>query len=194
MAKKPFVFHGPTPRIIFHNYTYVSGVFRPFWFCDNILYAFSIPSGTTSYFILLEFFSRTSSTYPIVGVAGYCFNWLHSDTHNQLDFLDQWSASRRDLYLTTLTRDKLQCPLQDSTPKPSKRAAADPRLWPHGHQDRPAWLYEPNYNTVNCKLWTYRYIQLFTSGELFYRCFKLDHWFPITCENELTNWTTFIFL
>jgi hypothetical protein len=52
--------------------------------------------------------------------------------------LDEWSARRRDLYLTrtTLTTDKHTCPRWDSNPNPSRRSAADRRLRPLGHWDR----------------------------------------------------------
>ena len=56
--------------------------------------------------------------------------------------LDEWSASRRDLYLTTHNTHNIHAPGGDSkTHNPSKRAAAVLRLWPRGHRDRPvAWL------------------------------------------------------
>jgi hypothetical protein len=52
--------------------------------------------------------------------------------------LDEWSARRRDLYLTTqtLSRDKHPCPAGIRTHDPSKRSAADPRLRPRDHWDR----------------------------------------------------------
>ena len=51
--------------------------------------------------------------------------------------LDEWSARRRDLYLTTLnTHNKHPCPGGIRTHDLSKRSAADPRLRPHDHWDR----------------------------------------------------------
>jgi hypothetical protein len=51
--------------------------------------------------------------------------------------LDEGPARRRDLYLTTLTSDRHPAPGGIRTHDPSKRAAEDPRLRPHGHWDRP---------------------------------------------------------
>ena len=57
--------------------------------------------------------------------------------------LDEWSARRKDLYLTTHnTHNKHPCPRWDSKPQ-SRRATADLRLRPRGHWD---WQY--NYNTI----------------------------------------------
>jgi len=52
--------------------------------------------------------------------------------------LEEWSARRRDLYLTTttLTTNKHPCPCGIRTQNLSRRAAADPRLRLHGHCDR----------------------------------------------------------
>ena len=61
--------------------------------------------------------------------------------------LDEWSARRRDLYLTTHNTHKRQTSMPPSairTHNLSRRAAADPRLRPRGHWDR-HWLYK--YNT-----------------------------------------------
>ena len=62
--------------------------------------------------------------------------------HNTLgrNSLDEWSARRRDLYLTTHTTHKRQtdihAPGRIRTPNASKRQAADPRLRPRGHRDK----------------------------------------------------------
>jgi len=53
--------------------------------------------------------------------------------------LDEWSASRKDLYLithTTLRIGKRPCPWWDSNPQSHRRAAADLYLRPWGHWDR----------------------------------------------------------
>ena len=53
--------------------------------------------------------------------------------------LDEWSARRRDLYLTThvtLTTERHPCPGWDSNPNLSRRVAADLRLRPRGQWDR----------------------------------------------------------
>ena len=50
--------------------------------------------------------------------------------------LDEWSARRIDFYLTTHNIHSRQSSMPLGyirTCKPSKRAAADPRLWPRGH-------------------------------------------------------------
>jgi hypothetical protein len=51
--------------------------------------------------------------------------------------LDEWSARRRDLYLTTHnTHKRHPCPGGIRTRNPNKGVAADPRLRPRGHWDR----------------------------------------------------------
>ena len=51
--------------------------------------------------------------------------------------LDEWSARRRDLYLTTRnTHDRHPCPQWNSKPHSHRRAAVDLRLRPRGHWDR----------------------------------------------------------
>jgi hypothetical protein len=57
--------------------------------------------------------------------------------------LEEWSARRRDLYLTTHNTHKRQTRIE--THNPSKRAAVDPRLRPRGHWDR---LASPVYMTT----------------------------------------------
>jgi hypothetical protein len=68
--------------------------------------------------------------------------------------LDEGPARRRDLYLTTHNTQKRQTSMPPGgirTQNPSKRAAADPRLRPHGHWDRlnrvPCTV-EPGYNNI----------------------------------------------
>ena len=51
--------------------------------------------------------------------------------------LEQGSARRRDLYLTThSTHNRYLCPRRDSNPNLSKRAAADPRRTRRGNRDQ----------------------------------------------------------
>jgi hypothetical protein len=52
--------------------------------------------------------------------------------------LDEWSARRRDLYMTTHNTHKTQKPRTGGirTCYPNKRAASDSRLSPHDHRDR----------------------------------------------------------
>jgi hypothetical protein len=53
--------------------------------------------------------------------------------------LDEWSARRRNLHLTTHNTHNRQTSMPPGgirTRNPSKRAAVDPRLRPHGHWDR----------------------------------------------------------
>ena len=50
--------------------------------------------------------------------------------------LEEWSARRRDLYLTTHnTHNRHPCPRWDSNPQLSRQTAADLRLRPRGHWD-----------------------------------------------------------
>jgi len=76
--------------------------------------------------------------------------------HNTLGSspLDEWSARRRDLYLTTYnTHKRHPCPGGIQTRIPSKRAAADPRFRPGGHWDRPS-----TGCTINKCLWLVYFI------------------------------------
>jgi hypothetical protein len=75
-----------------------------------------------------------------VGRRGCLVSFDHTQTHTTVcrTPLDEGSARRRDLYLTTqtLTRDKHPCPCENRTHDPSKRSAADLLLRPRGHWDR----------------------------------------------------------
>ena len=55
--------------------------------------------------------------------------------------LGEWSARRRDIYLTTQTlTTNIHVPDGIRTHDLSKRAATDPRLRPRGYWDRPVWI------------------------------------------------------
>ena len=72
-------------------------------------------------------------------------NDIHTRTPLGKTSLEEWSARRRALYLTTHNTHKRQpCLSGIRTRNPSKRAAADPRLRPLGRWDRRL-----------CYLWTY---------------------------------------
>jgi hypothetical protein len=76
----------------------------------------------------------------------------HSVGHSTLGRtpLEERSARRRDLYLTTHKTQKdtdIHVPGGIRTRNPSKRAAADPRLTPRGLWDRPPSVYT-DYNFV----------------------------------------------
>ena len=43
--------------------------------------------------------------------------------------LDEWSARRRDLYLTTLTTDRHPCPWRDSNPQSQQMSGRKPTPW-----------------------------------------------------------------
>ena len=58
--------------------------------------------------------------------------------------LDEWSARRKDLYLTTHNTHNIQTAVPPGgirTQNPSKRAAADPHLRPRGHWCRHMYVY-----------------------------------------------------
>ena len=86
----------------------------------------------------------------IVRVEGYCFTWSHSVTHTHTHTLtlcraslDEWSARRRDLYLTTHDTHNRQTSMPPAGIKPAvlkKLVAAELRLRPRGTRD---WL--PTY-------------------------------------------------
>jgi hypothetical protein len=65
----------------------------------------------------------------------------HTQWHTTVDMtpLDEWSARRRDLYLTNTQHSQqtnIHAPGGIQTCNASRRAAADPRLRPLGHWDR----------------------------------------------------------
>jgi hypothetical protein len=93
------------------------------------------------------FFIPTLLLYSLFSVelrtnAGVDLSFLKFLDHTQRRFtvsrtpLDEWSAGRRDLYLThsTLTSEKHPCPWLDSNPR--KRVAADLSLRLHDQWDR----------------------------------------------------------
>jgi len=49
--------------------------------------------------------------------------------------LDEWSARRRDLYVTTLTTDRHPCPRLDSNPQSQQANGRRSTPWPRGHSD-----------------------------------------------------------
>jgi hypothetical protein len=51
--------------------------------------------------------------------------------------LDEWSARRRDLCMTTHNRQNINAPGGIRTPDRSRQAVVDIRLRPRGHWDRP---------------------------------------------------------
>jgi hypothetical protein len=66
--------------------------------------------------------------------------------------LDEWWARRRDLYLTTHNTHNIHAPGGIRTRNPSRRTAADPRLKPRGHWDRPSGLQLPIHRVFMCQL------------------------------------------
>jgi hypothetical protein len=66
--------------------------------------------------------------------------------------LDEWSARRRDFYLTRHNTQKRQTSMQPGgirTPNTNKRAATDPRLRPRGHWDRHLHLIQRTYKQLH---------------------------------------------
>jgi hypothetical protein len=113
---------------------------------------------------LLKLYSFHGSTV-IVDVDFLIYEVLrsHSHTHTTLGRtpMDEWSALRRDLYLTKRNTHKRVTsvpPGRIRTRNPSKRAAVDPHLWPWRHWDRQrfilTWLLKKNNKTsrTNCLL------------------------------------------
>ena len=68
----------------------------------------------------------------------------HLDTQHSIGFLrtiDQPEAETSTWQHTTLRNTNILVPGGIRTHNPSKRVAADPRLWPRGHWDRPkSWI------------------------------------------------------
>jgi hypothetical protein len=95
-----------------------------------------------SYITSSSFLVLLSSTYFFtVGIEGFCnFIWSHSNTHHsRQDSSGQGiGPSQRPLPDNTNTvQDKHPCPGGIRTHDPTKRSAADLRLRPRGHWDRP---------------------------------------------------------
>jgi hypothetical protein len=92
------------------------------------------------YMVILRYILSTSLFYLLV--HSRCRGlWAcdHTRTHTTVGTtpLDEGSARRRDLYLTTQTlyKTNIHAPGGIRTRNPSKRSAADPRLRPRGHCD-----------------------------------------------------------
>jgi hypothetical protein len=89
---------------------------------------------------------------------GCLFALVHNQTHTTVGRtpLDEGSARRRDLYLTTETlykRQKIHAPRGIRTHDPRKPSAADLRLRPRSHWVRPVYLNKITRNetcTVRC--------------------------------------------
>jgi hypothetical protein len=96
------------------------------------------------------FFSRTSSTCPIVGVEGYCCTWPHKMRHKstlETTFLDDWSAPCRGFTYTAHNKNKMikiHTPIRFRTRFPSSRATADLRLRQRCYRDRIICVYSEN--------------------------------------------------
>jgi hypothetical protein len=79
-------------------------------------------------------------------VPPHCRGFTITLRHTTLGWnpLDQRSASRRDLFQTVTTHNSQNTDIHDpagiGTRNPSKRTAADPRLRPRGHRDRPKFI------------------------------------------------------
>jgi hypothetical protein len=84
--------------------------------------------------VSFRFVVRTSSTYSQQVSRLFIFTCSHSDTHQThtpygRTPLDEGSARRRDLYMTTQTQEtNIHAPGGIRTRNPSKRSAADLRL------------------------------------------------------------------
>jgi len=92
------------------------------------------------HFKLILYFFYHGAIAPSGPMPPHCRGFIITLRHITLGrtSLDDWSARRRDLYLTTHNTYKSQTsmPRRDSNPQFSKRAAADPRLRPRGQWDR----------------------------------------------------------
>jgi hypothetical protein len=100
--------------------------------------------------LLLLLLLLAFTTHMRVLASSFLRFWDHTQWHDTVGRipLDEWSARRRDLYLTTrttLTTDKHPCPWQDSNPQSQQAVAADPRLRPLCHWDR-----------LSTKCWDYK--------------------------------------
>jgi len=88
--------------------------------------------------IFVGFFGRDSSQWARASLFTTFLDHTQRRTTVGRTPLDDWSARRRDLYLTThKTGNKVHVSLGIRTHNHSRRAAADLLLRPRGHWDRP---------------------------------------------------------
>jgi hypothetical protein len=91
--------------------------------------------------LLIHFFR--GATAPRGPVPPHCRGFTITLRHTSLGWnpLDEWSASRRDLTTHHSQNTHIHDPAGIGTRNPSKRTAADPRLRPRGHRDRPKFIH-----------------------------------------------------
>jgi hypothetical protein len=113
---------------------------------SNVFVSFAPQFGTLALFV---YFWRYSPPPPQWARAAAFTRFLdHTQQHTTDGWtpLEEWSARRRDLCLTThITQTNIRAPGGIRTHNLSKRAAADPRLRPRGHWDGPAMFNEIKY-------------------------------------------------
>jgi hypothetical protein len=115
--------------------------------CNSVIIVLEITRAVCSYDGLarkqFRFVVLPSSTYS--QQVSRLFSLDHIQTHTTVGRtpLDEGSARRRDLYLTTQTlyKTNIQAPGGIRTHDPSKRSTADLRLRPRGHWDRPSQIF-----------------------------------------------------
>jgi hypothetical protein len=100
----------------------------------------------SSFIMTVFFFCMARQPYMGLGLLVFVeVSWPHTlDTPQSVGLIwtrDQLVAETSTWQHTTLTRDRHPCLGWIRTHDPNKRAAEDPRLRPHGHWDRPLWLY-----------------------------------------------------
>ena len=91
--------------------------------------------GSVQTFVFFFFHGATSSSRPRhPNYQGFTITLRHTTLGTCP--LEEWSAHRRDLYLTTHNTHDNHATGAIRTRNPSKPAAADSRLRPHGHWDQ----------------------------------------------------------
>jgi hypothetical protein len=101
------------------------------------------PNGASLHCKIFFFNGSTAPWGPRPPLFLRLHHQIFLDTPHSVGLLwmrDQLVAETSTWQHTTLTRDRYLCPGGIRTDNPSKRAAADPRLRPHGHWD---WLSNP---------------------------------------------------
>jgi hypothetical protein len=115
----------------------------------NKLFFFSEPL-KRAVCLLCTLFRFVSQSLPLLPVHSRCrgclFSLDHTQTHTTVCStpLDEGSARRIDLYLTTQTlyKTNIHAPRGIRAHGPNKRSAADLRLRPRGHWDRLCKMYQ----------------------------------------------------
>ena len=144
------------------------------------------------YFILLLFFLWRCGPTRVMASS---FTKFLDHTQRRITVgrtpLDEWSARRRDLYLTTHNNHNRQTSMPPGgirTHDLTRRAATDLRLRPRGYWDRPSCCVASN-NMVIIKQWIAKYVNwssrgLVRPGWLSRQRLLFQHFWAVLCSQH----------